>query len=166
MVQPQSFCLLRSYSLFPRVIPKVYRQSYGSCTISTSSSTHSHAPQGHTSTRQTALGGTVHSPTASPSSSSRPSVTELFTEPGSGSIPNKPEIVASPAQTPPIPPQAQPPFHTHAFFTKLETTFPTPVAEGLMHVTKSLLVEKLDRVRKDGLTKKDLDNVRTSEAVP
>lgn len=55
---------------------------------------------------------------------------------------------------------ANPPFHTHAFFTALEKTFPTPTARSLMRATRALLVDRLGRVRREGLTVKDLDNVR------
>ncbi|KAK0206485.1 hypothetical protein DFS33DRAFT_1381604 [Desarmillaria ectypa] len=53
---------------------------------------------------------------------------------------------------------SQPPFHTHAFFTVLEKTFPTPTARGLMRATRALLVDRVGRVRREGLTAKDLDN--------
>ncbi|KAJ7129760.1 hypothetical protein C8R44DRAFT_614925 [Mycena epipterygia] len=53
---------------------------------------------------------------------------------------------------------ANPPFHTHAFFTALEKTFPTPTARSLMRATRALLVDRLGRVRREGLTVKDLDN--------
>ncbi|KAJ7283723.1 hypothetical protein C8J57DRAFT_1293383 [Mycena rebaudengoi] len=53
---------------------------------------------------------------------------------------------------------AHPPFHTHAFFTALEKTFPTPTARSLMRATRALLVDRVGRVRREGLTVKDLDN--------
>ncbi|KAF8627166.1 hypothetical protein AX15_004486 [Amanita polypyramis BW_CC] len=53
---------------------------------------------------------------------------------------------------------AKPPFHTHAFFVALEKTFPTPTAKSLMRATRALLVDRIGRVRKEGLTTKDLDN--------
>ncbi|GLB33735.1 putative protein of unknown function (DUF1640) [Lyophyllum shimeji] len=53
---------------------------------------------------------------------------------------------------------SNPPFHTHAFFTALEKTFPTPTARGLMRATRALLVDRLSKVRREGLTRKDLDN--------
>ncbi|KAJ6599135.1 hypothetical protein DFH09DRAFT_902942 [Mycena vulgaris] len=53
---------------------------------------------------------------------------------------------------------ANPPFHTHAFFTALEKTFPTPTARSLMRATRALLVDRVGRVRREGLTVKDLDN--------
>jgi hypothetical protein len=55
---------------------------------------------------------------------------------------------------------ANPPFHTHAFVTALEKTFPTPTARSLMRATRALLVDRIGRVRREGLTVKDLDNVR------
>ncbi|KAJ7276328.1 hypothetical protein B0H12DRAFT_1005157 [Mycena haematopus] len=51
-----------------------------------------------------------------------------------------------------------PPFHTHAFVTALEKTFPTPTARSLMRATRALLVDRIGRVRREGLTVKDLDN--------
>ena len=55
---------------------------------------------------------------------------------------------------------SQPPFHTHAFFTALEKTFPTPTARSLMRATRALLVDRIGRVRREALTVKDLENVR------
>lgn len=54
---------------------------------------------------------------------------------------------------------AHPPFHTHNFFVVLEKSFPTPTARSLMRATRALLVDRLGRVRREGLTVKDLDNV-------
>ncbi|KIM68600.1 hypothetical protein SCLCIDRAFT_96041, partial [Scleroderma citrinum Foug A] len=51
-----------------------------------------------------------------------------------------------------------PPFHTHAFFAALERTFPTPVARSLTCATRGLLIDRFNRVKRDGLTRKDLDN--------
>jgi hypothetical protein len=56
------------------------------------------------------------------------------------------------------PAYTHPPFHTHAFFTALEKTFPTETARSLMRATRALLVDRLGRVRREGLTFKDLDN--------
>jgi hypothetical protein len=53
-----------------------------------------------------------------------------------------------------------PPFHTHAFFVALEKTFPTPTARSLMRATRALLVDRVGKVKREGLTVKDLDNVR------
>ena len=52
-----------------------------------------------------------------------------------------------------------PPFDTHAFFSVLDKTFPTPTARSLMRATRALLVDRTGKVRRDGLTYKDLDNV-------
>jgi hypothetical protein len=52
-----------------------------------------------------------------------------------------------------------PPFNTHAFFGVLEKTFPTPTARSLMRATRALLVDRVGKVKRDGLTHKDLDNV-------
>lgn len=59
------------------------------------------------------------------------------------------------------PTYTHPPFHTHAFFTALEKSFPTATARSLMRATRALLVDRVGRVRREGLTVKDLDNVRT-----
>ena len=64
------------------------------------------------------------------------------------------------------PPYTAPPFHTHAFFLALERSFPTPTARSLMRATRALLVDRVGRVKRDGLTVKDLDNVRTSPSHP
>ncbi|KAJ7228733.1 hypothetical protein GGX14DRAFT_345404 [Mycena pura] len=53
---------------------------------------------------------------------------------------------------------ASPPFDTHAFFVALEKTFPTPTARSLMRATRALLVDRVGRVRREGLNVKDLDN--------
>ncbi|KAJ4466522.1 hypothetical protein J3R30DRAFT_3719299 [Lentinula aciculospora] len=53
---------------------------------------------------------------------------------------------------------SHPPFHTHAFVTALEKTFPTNIARSLMRATRALLVDRIGKVRRAGLTHKDLDN--------
>ncbi|KAJ3824580.1 hypothetical protein EV361DRAFT_800408 [Lentinula raphanica] len=53
---------------------------------------------------------------------------------------------------------SHPPFHTHAFFKELEKTFPTNTARSLMRATRALLVDRIGKVRREGLTHKDLDN--------
>src|ERR1700733_315357 len=53
-----------------------------------------------------------------------------------------------------------PPFNTHAFFNVLEKTFPKESARSLMRATRALLVDRIGKVKRDGLTYKDLDNVR------
>lgn len=53
---------------------------------------------------------------------------------------------------------SNPPFNTHSFFAVLEKTFPTPTARSLMRATRALLVDRMARVRREGLTIKDLDN--------
>jgi hypothetical protein len=63
-------------------------------------------------------------------------------------------------QTPPRTSTYQnPPFDTHAFLSVLEKTFPTPTARSLMRATRALLVDRIGKVKRDGLTYKDLDNV-------
>ncbi|KAG7097032.1 hypothetical protein E1B28_004425 [Marasmius oreades] len=56
------------------------------------------------------------------------------------------------------PTYTKPPFHTHSFFVVLERTFPTEVASTLMRATRALLVDRVGRIRRDGLITKDLDN--------
>jgi hypothetical protein len=69
--------------------------------------------------------------------------------------------VGPPVPARPPPPYTAPPFHTHAFFRALEGSFPTPTARSLMRATRALLVDRVGRVKRDGLTVKDIDNVRT-----
>ncbi|TFY78174.1 hypothetical protein EWM64_g5834 [Hericium alpestre] len=52
----------------------------------------------------------------------------------------------------------KPVFDTYHFFSALEKTFPTPTARTLMRATRALLVDRIGRVRREGLTTKDLDN--------
>ena len=54
-----------------------------------------------------------------------------------------------------------PPFNTHAFFSVLEKTFPKQTARSLMRATRALLVDRIGKVKRDGLTYKDVDNVST-----
>ncbi|KAG9317542.1 hypothetical protein JVU11DRAFT_1748 [Chiua virens] len=61
-----------------------------------------------------------------------------------------PPVPTSP-RLPPLPYTA-PPFHTHAFFRALEGSFPTPTARSLMRATRALLVDRIGRVKRDGLT--------------
>lgn len=58
-----------------------------------------------------------------------------------------------------LPTYSSPPFHTHSFFTALEKTFPEQTARSLMRATRALLVDRIGKVRREGLTVKDLDNV-------
>jgi hypothetical protein len=67
-----------------------------------------------------------------------------------------PSAVKTPPQTSTY---QNPPFHTHAFLSVLEKTFPTPTARNLMRATRALLVDRIGKVKRDGLTHKDLDNV-------
>lgn len=54
-----------------------------------------------------------------------------------------------------------PPFDTYRFFAVLEKTFPTPTARNLMRATRALLVDRTGRVKREGLTIKDLESVRS-----
>ncbi|KAK7061659.1 hypothetical protein R3P38DRAFT_2830789 [Favolaschia claudopus] len=79
--------------------------------------------------------------------------------PSAGSIPSlSSSVPATRVDTSSSASYANPPFHTHAFVTALEKTFPTPTARSLMRATRALLVDRLGRVRREGLTVKDLDN--------
>jgi hypothetical protein len=69
------------------------------------------------------------------------------------------QAVVKSAPSSDIPPYTRPPFHTYQFFVALEKTFPTETARNLMRATRALLVDRLGKVRRDGLTQKDLDNV-------
>lgn len=51
-----------------------------------------------------------------------------------------------------------PPFDTYRFFSELEKTFPTPTARSLMRATRALLVDRIGRVKREGLTVKDLES--------
>ncbi|KAK7049588.1 hypothetical protein VNI00_005619 [Paramarasmius palmivorus] len=66
-------------------------------------------------------------------------------------LPTTIPLHASPSYT-------RPPFNTHAFYKALEKTLPEPVALSLMRATRALLVDRTGRVRREGLTAKDLDN--------
>jgi hypothetical protein len=54
---------------------------------------------------------------------------------------------------------AQPPFRTHRVFTALERSFPPSTARSIMRATLSLLVDRMDNVKRTSLTRKDLENV-------
>ncbi|KAL7282107.1 hypothetical protein ACG7TL_003576 [Trametes sanguinea] len=62
-------------------------------------------------------------------------------------------------QAPPSPPyHVNPPFNTHRFVSKLEESFPTPIARNLMRVNRALLVDRIGRVKRDALTVQDLES--------
>jgi hypothetical protein len=58
-----------------------------------------------------------------------------------------------------VPTYENPPFHTHSFVKELEKTFPTTTARHLMRATRALLVDRISRVNREGLTVRDLENV-------
>jgi hypothetical protein len=107
-----------------------------------------------------------HSPTkslnlldAGPASSSTSSFASSFSQDSNNSKP-PPQVSDVPStELARLPTYSNPPFHTHAFFTALEKTFPTPTARSLMRATRALLVDRVGKVRREGLTVKDLDNV-------
>jgi hypothetical protein len=86
---------------------------------------------------------------------------EQSTDPYSGPSESSNQLVsAEPSKSQSgMPSYPHPPFHTHQFFVTLEQTFPTPTARSLMRATRALLVDRAGRVRREGLTVKDLDNV-------
>lgn len=67
-------------------------------------------------------------------------------------------LLSSSAGSPKSPTYTAPPFNTHTFFTALEKTFPESTARSLMRATRALLVDRIGKVRREGLTHKDLDN--------
>jgi hypothetical protein len=93
-----------------------------------------------------------------------PSDTQSSSPPSSG----PPSLVDAPTVKAPSPTSTyqNPPFDTHAFFGVLEKTFPTPTARSLMRATRALLVDRIGKVKRDGLTYKDLDNVRAALSFP
>jgi hypothetical protein len=80
----------------------------------------------------------------------------------SSSSPPSPPALIEPSTSKALPHTStyqSPPFDTHAFFSVLEKTFPAPTACSLMRATRALLVDRIGKVKRDGLTYKDLDNV-------
>ncbi|PFH51452.1 hypothetical protein AMATHDRAFT_142715 [Amanita thiersii Skay4041] len=118
----------------------------------TFSLTHPRDPGGNT----TSSHGSPSSSSASNSSSSESSMSQDTSKSitSQSSVPSTPNHDA----TMHTPTYRSPPFHTHAFFTALEKTFPTPTARSLMRATRALLVDRIGRVRREGLTAKDLAN--------
>lgn len=51
-----------------------------------------------------------------------------------------------------------PPFDTHRLVTSYARSFSLPIAEQLMHSTRALLSDRLNKVRRDGLMHTDLEN--------
>ncbi|KAF9075913.1 hypothetical protein BDP27DRAFT_1256815 [Rhodocollybia butyracea] len=96
------------------------------------------------------------SPSSPPPPATTPSIPESEAQ---SSSPNLPSTVShyrhKHAYTPVY---NHPPFHTHTFLVALERTFPTEIAEVLMRATYALLIDRIGRVRREGLTYKDLDN--------
>jgi hypothetical protein len=102
-------------------------------------------------------------PETSPSSSSTSGFTSSFSQDLGNNSRSSPQVSNIPStDVSRIPTYSNPPFHTHAFFTALEKTFPTPTARSLMRATRALLVDRVGKVRKEGLTVKDLDNVHSA----
>lgn len=97
-----------------------------------------------TESRSISLYPNSNDPQSSSSSSSNPPVLV------------DPSTVKSP---PPASAYQNPPFDTHVFFSVLEKTFPKPTARSLMRATRALLVDRIAKVKRDGLTYKDVDNV-------
>lgn len=91
-----------------------------------------------------------------------PSAEEPLMESQSGPPESSSQLISAGSSTSQsgVPSYPHPPFHTHQFFAALEKTFPTSTARSLMRATRALLVDRVGRVRREGLTVKDLDNVR------
>lgn len=127
------------------------------------------------------------SPPPPPPPSSTNQATASSPDPPPPPPPSSPEAADDPNSTPPVPvlprldpnegadmssmpsPHSQPvgtgnssnpPFDTYRFFAELEKTFATPTARSLMRATRALLVDRIERVRREGLTVKDLESVR------
>jgi hypothetical protein len=82
-----------------------------------------------------------------------------FRSDSSSSSDVSPSLVPSTVPQPVSTKYQNPPFDTHHFFAALEKTFPTPTARSLMRATRALLVDRIGRVKREGLMYKDLDNV-------
>ncbi|KAI0751338.1 hypothetical protein C8Q80DRAFT_568175 [Daedaleopsis nitida] len=72
--------------------------------------------------------------------------------------PIEPMQLPLPHATPSPPPHASPPFDTHKFFKVLSYTHTTPVARSIMRATRAILIDRIGRVKKDGLTTQDLES--------
>jgi hypothetical protein len=136
----------------PKTTPKrkTRNSSSDATTLPTSSSTSASTSSYSTSNSRTlsiSLSPSTSSPTFASSSSN------------GHSLPLPPQTTPTALTNPHV--SSNPPFHTHSFFLVLERTFPTPVARALMRVTRGLLVDRIGRVRREGLGLKDLDNVCT-----
>ncbi|KAF8640118.1 hypothetical protein AX17_001354 [Amanita inopinata Kibby_2008] len=101
-----------------------------------------------------------HSSTNTTSTSTPPSVDLSIPEDATKSLVHQSSVPSTLNHDVPLHSRTytNPPFHTHAFFAALEKTFPTPTARSLMRATRALLVDRIGRVRREGLTAKDLDN--------
>ncbi|KAF5393875.1 hypothetical protein D9757_000090 [Collybiopsis confluens] len=139
------------------LIPILHRDAHTKPTLSDPGSAHS-VSMAHPmiSSNSSAFPEQPSSSSSSPASSSSPSPDrpDPESEQSSSNLP-MPVHTRRDAQTPVY---APPPFDTHSFFTALERTFPEPIARNLMRATRALLVDRIGRVRRDGLTLKDLDN--------
>ncbi|KDR83814.1 hypothetical protein GALMADRAFT_219647 [Galerina marginata CBS 339.88] len=95
-----------------------------------------------------------------PASSSSFDVPPPLADDATSTTPVTPSVPATYMANPSFrsPAYSAPPFHTHTFFTALEKTFPEQTARSLMRATRALLVDRIGRVRREGLTVKDLDN--------
>src|SRR5712671_6981914 len=121
---------------------------------------------GHTNISDTPVSSSLGDPNESRSISLYPNSNDNDRQPQSSSSSSSPPALIDPStlKAPPHTSTYQsPPFDTHAFLGVIETTFPTPTARSLMRATRALLVDRIGKVKRDGLTYKDLDNV---SAVP
>ncbi|THH14986.1 hypothetical protein EW146_g5429 [Bondarzewia mesenterica] len=101
--------------------------------------------------------------TSPPNISDPPASSSMASDPSPDSM----SISVAPHPLDPQPPRSAGTQHRHIithplipiiFFSALEHTFPTPTARSLMRATRALLVDRIGRVKREGLTYKDLDN--------
>ena len=144
---------------------------YSSTCLPTTASLRGEHTSGHTNTdpspssAASSLGDPNPNESRSISLSSNPDDHQSSPSHSSSSLPaaiNTPTIKVPPHTST----YQNPPFNTHAFFSVLEKTFPKQTARSLMRATRALLVDRIGKVKRDGLTYKDLDNVSTPRPRP
>lgn len=145
----------------PITVIHPHRRAYTSPNVSDPDPPHSEDPS---TSRSISLATSDNSHTNNTQSGSDPPGSngseESFSNGYSGPPQTSTQLVSAEQTHSSAPSYTHPPFHTHQFFTALEKTFPTPTARSLMRATRALLVDRVGRVRREGLTIKDLDNVR------
>ncbi|KAI0320229.1 hypothetical protein OF83DRAFT_1053529 [Amylostereum chailletii] len=162
--------------MLPRQLPRFYRAFVcAECSLASTSSLFSLATPFRREIHSTVA---PHHPNTPPNSPEPPHPTS-----SSQIVPSQPNLnpsrsISTSSAVPPDPPppvsglpvpaaydpgsppphSPPPPFHTHAFFTALEKSFPTATARSLMRATRALLSDRIGKVKRDGLTYQDLDN--------